>query len=100
MIKNGNSSTGESISAKMIGDKPNPRFVATMLHHSSKLIDNGHKIRLIGHEKNGMFNHYHKLAKIIGKKKGYEVGEPRSHSDTSSANNSNEFKEVTVSKPT
>jgi hypothetical protein len=69
-----------------------------MFHHAKSLIDSGHSVRIVGHKDNGMFDHYHKIGKIISKRNGYLITEPRSHSETTNNIDSSEYKEFTVRK--
>jgi hypothetical protein len=79
-------------------DKPNPRFVATMFHHAKGLMDQGHSVRIVGHNENGMFDHYHRIAKALARKHGYNVSTPTSYSNTSSSSDAHHFNEFTTHK--
>lgn len=95
IIKDG---SNNSISGKMIGDKPNPRYIATMLHHAKHLLDNSHSVRIVGHKENGMFEHYHRIGKILAKKHNYNISEPISFKNTSNNDAADDFNEYTISK--
>jgi len=87
------------ISGEMIhSDKPNPKFVATMLHHAKGLLDQGHSVRIVGHKENGMFDHYRKIAKALARKHGYNVSAPTEYKHTSSSPEAHKFGEITVKK--
>jgi hypothetical protein len=89
--------SGES--GKMISTgKPNPRFVATMLHHAKGLIDAGHSVRIVGNEENGMFGHYHRIAKALARKHDFVLTRPVSHCKSSSNLEAHKFIEFEVSK--
>ena len=86
------------ISGEMVGNKPNPRYVATMLTHAKTLLDTGHSVRIVGHKDNGMFDHYHKIGKILAKKHNLHMSESSSYSDTSKNPKAKDFKEYTLTK--
>jgi hypothetical protein len=88
-----------NVSGEMLhSDKPNPRFVATMVHHAKGLIDQGHSVRIVGHKENGMFDHYHRIAKALARKNGYNVSTPTNYSHTSSSMDAHKFHEFIVNK--
>lgn len=88
-----------NLSGEMVpSDKPNPRFVATMLQHAKGLIDSGNNVRIVGHKENGMFDHYHRIAKALARKNGYHVSTPTEYSDTSSSPEARKYSELSVSK--
>lgn len=87
------------ISGKMIhSDKPNPRFVATMLHHAKGLIDAGHSVRIVGPTETGMFDHYHRIAKALARKHGYVTSTPKSYANSSDNPDAHKYSELTVLK--
>lgn len=90
--------TGVRSHSIMIGNKPNPRFVATMFHHAKSLIDDGHSVRIVGHKDNGMFDHYHRIGKALARRSDYKLTQPIDHSETTGNDTSNLYKEFTVSK--
>ena len=78
--------------------KPNPRFVATMLHHAKGLIDAGHAVRIVGRTDNGMFDHYHRIAKALARKHDYVVSRPHLHSQTSTHQDADRYQEFIINK--
>jgi len=63
--------------------KPNPRFISTIKHKiQNHVLNNGPlQVRVIGSTKDGMVDHYHKIAKRLEKKNSISVGEPSKHSN-------------------
>ena len=86
--------SGEIIST----GKPNPRFVATMLQHAKGLIDQGHIVRIVGNKTNGMFDHYHRIAKALARKYDYVISNPIQHTETSTNPEAIKYSEFLVSK--
>jgi hypothetical protein len=86
--------SGEIIST----GKPNPRFVATMLHHAKELIDAGHAVRIVGRNDNGMFDHYHRIGKSLARKNDYVMSRPVSHENSSPSEDVHKFSEFLISK--
>lgn len=87
------------VSGKMtrnVDNQSNPRFVATMLQHAKELLDKGHSVRIVGHAENGMFSHYHRIAKALARKHGYFVSTPVNHTNSSNSPVASEYNELTV----
>ena len=56
--------------------RPNPRYISTMMHRVKIHLDSGFPVRVTGTD--AMFPHYHRIGKILARKHGYELSEPKS----------------------
>ena len=54
---------------------PNPSFIATMFHVAKGMIDSGHRVRIVA-PTGKSFEKYHRIALLLSKKHGYNVGVP------------------------
>ena len=88
---------GKFVSGVMMDSvKPNPRFVSTMFKHIKGHLDNGHSVRIAGFVDNGMFAHYHKIAKILAKKHNFVMGDTESYSKYSKNPDAHQLNSFTI----
>jgi hypothetical protein len=74
---------GVELSGKNLMDKMPSRFVSTAFHLADKHLKIGHSVRIIATEDH--IDGYHRLSKMIAKRKNYVVSEPQDQGNGTSA---------------
>jgi hypothetical protein len=69
--------SGEPVNSKT----PALKFAGTALHLAKGIMKYGHKVRIAGSEE--MVNDYHKIAKLLGRRDGYQIGDLEPYEDFS-----------------
>lgn len=80
----------------------NPKFVSTILSAGKKLLDQGHRVRIVAYdkmldgEKSNMFDRYNRLTNKLAKTHDWAVTTPTDH--TMIGMNTDGMKEITISR--